>query len=105
MAKVDFNALHIDVKVGRKYHICGKCKEEMAVTVRCPVRERQNCKNVYVCCYCCWKCGYSKKTPQGRVCSIIASRKEKEREEQQRIRAGRKIKKAAGGQDAEQSFL
>lgn len=31
--------------------------------------------------------------------------KGKRRAEQQRIRAGRKIKKAAGGQDAEQSFL
>ena len=90
MAKVDFNALHIDVKVGRKYRICGKCKEEMAVTVRCPVRERQNCKNVYVCCYCCWKCGYSEKTTQGRVCSIIAGRKERERQRRREAKVNKK---------------
>lgn len=91
MAKVDFKALGMDAKLERKYKDCGKCREESAVTVACPLRVKS--KNPYVCVYCCWKCGYSKQTPQGRVCSIIANRKKKEREEQQRIRAERKGKK------------
>ncbi|MBR5873153.1 MAG: hypothetical protein IKY90_00285 [Oscillospiraceae bacterium] len=103
MAKVDYKSLGMDTKLGRKYKYCAKCREESAVTVLCPLREKS--RNPYVCVYCCWKCGFSRQTPQGRVCSILVNRKEKEREEQQRIRAGRKIKKAGGGQDAEQSFL
>ena len=103
MAKVDYKSLGMDTKLERKYKDCGKCREESAVTVLCPLREKS--RNPYVCVYCCWKCGYSRQTPQGRACSILANRKKKEREEQQRIRAGRKIKKAASGQDAEQSFL
>lgn len=103
MAKVDYKSLGMDTKLERKYKDCAKCREESAVTVLCPLREKS--RNPYVCVYCCWKCGYSRKTPQGRTCSILANRKKKEREEQQRIRAGRKIKKAAGGQDAEQIFL
>ena len=102
MAKVDFRTLGMDTKLERKYKTCGKCKEEMAVTVRCPVRERQNCQNVYVCCYCCWKCGYSEKTPQGRVCSIIAGRKERERKEAAGKRRKNNVKEKQSGQQKPQ---
>ena len=105
MAKVDYKALDMDTVLGRKYKTCAKCKQISAVTVRCPVRERQkDCRNPFVCVYCCWKCGYSKETPQGRVCSLIANKKKKEQEQRLSAKASRKIKEQSN-YDAEYSFF
>lgn len=91
MAKVDYKSLGMDTKLGRKYKDCAKCREESAVTVLCPLREKS--RNPYVCVYCCWKCGYSRKTPQGRTCSIKISRRKRELEEQRSSRAAKRAKK------------
>lgn len=94
MARVDYKALGMDAKLERKYKDCAKCKEESAVTVLCPLREKS--RNPYVCVYCCWKCGYSRETKLGRVCSIMVNRKKRQKEEQEAARAA---KRAGKGKD------
>ncbi|MBQ8603874.1 MAG: hypothetical protein IJ410_03400 [Oscillospiraceae bacterium] len=87
MAKVDYRSLHYDVLIGRKYRICGRCKEEMAVTTECP--KRVNSANKYVCHHCCLKCIYAIKVPGGSQCSIKANRRKAERERLRKERAAR----------------
>lgn len=102
MARVDYKALGMDAKLERKYKTCAKCNNEAAVTVRCPVRERQkDCRNPYVCVYCCWHCGYSKQTPLGRVCSLKVNQKKRE----QRLQKTLKRKKKQSDYDADYSFF
>ena len=115
MAKVDFNSLDIDTRIGRKRQICGKCGELMAVTTTCPLREnktvtvKEGFKKVkkklspIVCWHCCWKCGYSITTPQGHACSIKLNRKKKA-EELRRAERAKKKKKAVSQHDAEAEY-
>ena len=94
MARVDFNSLDYDTKIGRKAIQCGKCKKVMAVTTPCPMRERS--QNKYVCWHCCHKCGNAVDTPQGKACSIKISRRKRELEEQQAVRAAKNAKRGKG---------
>lgn len=105
MARVDYRSLDMDTVLDRKYKTCAKCNKKSAVTIRCPVRERQkDSRNPFVCVYCCWKCGYSKQTPQGRACSLIANKKKKEKEQRLSAKSPRKIKKQSN-YDADYSFF
>lgn len=99
MAKVDYKALGMDTKLGRQYRDCAKCKEESAVTVLCPLREKS--RNPYVCVYCCWKCGYSRQTAQGHYCSILANRKRREKEEQRAVREAKRAKRGVQNDTAD----
>lgn len=99
MANVDYTELGLDTKFDRKYKVCGKCNEKSAVTVLCPVREKITDKdgkpiNPYVCVYCCWKCGFSKVTPQGRKCIRLANRYKRKQEEKEAEKAAKKKKKS-----------
>ena len=91
MAKVDFNSLDYDTKIGRKARQCGKCNKLMAVTTLCPMREKS--RNKYVCWHCCHKCGNAVDTPQGKACSIKISRRKRELEEQRSSKAAKRAKK------------
>lgn len=99
---VDYKSLSMDTRLGRKYKTCARCNKEAAVTVRCPVRENKNCRNPYICVYCCWKCGYSKNTPQGRACSLMVNKKIRE---QGQTTKATKRKKKQNDYDADYSFL
>ena len=102
MAKVDYNSLDYDTRLGRKYNICSKCNKKSAVTTKCPLREKS--ANPWVCVYCCWKCGYSRKIPQGGQCSIKANRRKEELEEQQSAKVAKRVKKQSD-YDADYSFF
>ena len=116
MAKVDFNSLDMDARVGRKRQICGKCGELMAVTTICPLRENKTVTvkegfqkvkkklSPIVCWHCCWGCGYSIVTPQGKACSIKLNRKKKAERQRQAARAEKKKKKAISQHDAEAEY-
>ena len=91
MAKVDYKNLDYDVLLGRKYRVCGRCKEEMAVTTECP--KRVNSENKYVCWHCCWRCTYSVKTAGGRACSIKLKRRQAEKEQLRKEKAEKKLRK------------
>lgn len=102
MAKMDYNSLDYDTRLGRKYNICSKCNKKSAVTIKCPLREKS--ANPWVCVYCCWKCGYSRKIPQGGQCSIKANRRKKELAAQQMSKSS-KISKRQYDHDAHASFF
>ena len=115
MAKVDFNSLDIDARIGRKRQICGKCGELMAVTTTCSLREnktvtvKEGFKKVkkklspVICWHCCLKCGYAIIVPGGSQCSIKLNRQKKAEELRQAEKAKRK-KKAARQHDAEAEY-
>ena len=92
MAKVDYRTLEYDTLLGRKYHVCGKCKNEMAVTTVCP--KRANSENKYVCWHCCSKCTYAIKVPGGSQCSIKAKRRKNEQEKLQKEKVARATERA-----------
>ena len=93
MGQVDYKKLDYDILIGRKARVCGRCKEEMAVTTECP--KRVNSDNRYVCWHCCRKCTYAIKVPGGSQCSIKANKRKAEQEQRYRAKAEKKKKKAS----------
>ena len=118
MAKVDFNSLDIDTRIGRKRQICGKCGELMAVTTICPLREKREVTikkgfkkikkklNPVVCWHCCnYECKHTINTPAGKVCKAKLNKKKKaEQERQKAAKAEKKKPKAMSQYDDEAQY-
>jgi len=74
---------------GRRPHKCGKCGNIVFSSWKCPKREKS--RNEYVCCRCCYRCGFIIDTDErGLQCSIKINRRKAEKKQRQSAKPQKK---------------